>query len=160
MAVSPVAVEETDRRNADAEPVQPRVCGLEQIEPEAGRERVGEVVVVFGRRPVVLGVVPQIGNRSRRVVHYQAVHTLLAAACEPLDPLKPPPATQRGARRSRQLLSRHCPGCHVPNHLSIAMTREPYGSTSEEATGFSRIRVPASQEHSLAVTRGLSVGNW
>lgn len=50
--VSAVAVDETDRRDADAERVQPRVCGLEQADPETGGERVGEVVVALGRRPV------------------------------------------------------------------------------------------------------------
>ncbi len=57
-AMSTVAIDETDCWNANAERVQPRVRGLEQIEPETGRERVGEVVVPLGRWPVVFGAVP------------------------------------------------------------------------------------------------------
>lgn len=105
--VGAVTIDETDRRDADAEGVQPRVCGLEDIEPEAGRERVGEVVVALGGGPVVLGDVPQVGDRRRRVVHHQAVHALLTTARDPLDHLQPPSAAQRGPRRTRQLLSRH-----------------------------------------------------
>lgn len=45
---------EADRRTADTEHVQPRMRGAEQVEPETGRERVGEVVAALGRRPVGL----------------------------------------------------------------------------------------------------------
>jgi hypothetical protein len=38
--VGAVTIDETDRRDANAESVQPRVCSLEQIEPEAGRKLV------------------------------------------------------------------------------------------------------------------------
>ena len=106
--VGAVTVDQVDRGDPEAEGVQPRVRGLEQVEPDAGRERVGEVAVAAGGRPVVLGVLPQVGDRRRRVVHRQAVDALRGAAREPLDPLQPSPAAQRGPRRPRQLIPRHC----------------------------------------------------
>jgi hypothetical protein len=66
--VGAVAVDQAYRRDADTERDQSRVRGLEQVEADTARELIGEVVVALGLRPVVLPVVPQIGDRGRRVV--------------------------------------------------------------------------------------------
>lgn len=60
-----VAVDETDRGDADTERVEPRVRGLEQVEPETGCERVGEVVVALGRRPPPSAARAAPADRSR-----------------------------------------------------------------------------------------------
>jgi hypothetical protein len=108
----PGPVREQNLRAADTRRCHAVRRSLEQGEPGRVRERIGRIVGALGKHalPVVLGIVPDIGERRAAVIHRQAVGAFLRTVGKPLYPEQGPvPAENRSDHRAHALDIREPP---------------------------------------------------